>query len=265
MTIKSIKALSRRLSFPILFTLTLWTNLAHAKPDPGLSATLSLVPGLGQLANGNFEETPIWLLATFGLAGATRTAAGRYMAFQVWLYNMYDAYRDAEPQNGMTHRDSSVADFLSMLNPANIINPIGTPMVGVAALAGINQYHGYNLTGRQLLTRMFVGFGEEGFFRGFLFPGFTDLFSSEFAGAMTSSALFAIAHLQYGPAQQAIVFVLGNLFCLNYHLVDYHLTKNIFAHGWWDFFLSPADDKNTGQDRPLVKGLNVGLRFNFSI
>jgi hypothetical protein len=256
-------SLGRLTSWILLLLSIQRADVAYAKPAPGVSAALSLIPGMGQLANGNYEETPFWLLSTVGLASAVRTPAGSYFAFQVWSYNIYDAYRDADPANRMTRQDSSLLDFVSMLNPSSALSPVGTPMVGIAAYQGYQTYRGSNLSGRQFLARMFVGYGEEVLFRGFLFPALSDVFGSRYLGAITSSFLFAVAHFQYGPAQKTGVFLLGNLLCWNYYLSDYRLSKNIFAHGYWDFFISPTTEPFVAE--PLIPGMNIGLRLNFPI
>ena len=59
----------------------------------GLAGGLSIVPGLGQVSNGDVLEGFGWL----GLVG------GAYCIDKGWgmdllFYNMYDAYRDAKPK-----------------------------------------------------------------------------------------------------------------------------------------------------------------------
>ncbi|MBI3557531.1 MAG: CPBP family intramembrane metalloprotease [Deltaproteobacteria bacterium] len=108
----------------------------------------------------------------------------------------------------------------------------------------------------------FVGLGEEGLYRGFLFPAFADVFSSKFLGAFVSSALFGLAHTQYGGIGRLTVGITGLLWCWEESHNNFDPRKNMFSHAWYDFFLSPAvfGGKETSLTLP-VPGVRGGFRF----
>lgn len=256
----------RYIKFAFIALITLFSSVhSHAKVEPTLAGLLSIVPGLGQAANGNIAETPVWLGLTVGLGLVTRSRGGFYLARDFWAYNIYDAYRDARPNNKMTNIDSSVLDYFAMVNPLNAIDLIGPPEIAIGAWSGLSKYKGKNLTVRQFFTASAIGFGEEGLFRGFLFPVFSDITTSKIAGAVSSSVLFALVHTQYGLGGKLQMFGFGMLGCLQYYLSNYHLSHTIFSHGWWDFFLIPPNDKVTGQDGPLIRAMipSFNVQFHF--
>ena len=61
---------------------------------PGVAGTLSIVPGLGQVADGEVLEGVGWFVTTIGLFVERNTYVSN-IGFKLWEYNMYDAYRDA--------------------------------------------------------------------------------------------------------------------------------------------------------------------------
>ena len=160
----------------ILLASTATASISYAAPSPGASGTLSLIPGLGQAANGDGWEGGAWFATTVGLF-MSGNGFLRQIGWDLWMYNMYDAYRDA----GATGADKSYAavHFLQAYNPLNLIDPIGAPIVAVGAAAGARR--GYPALRRpsKIITYGFVGMGEEGLFRGFLFPGFSDVTKSK--------------------------------------------------------------------------------------
>lgn len=87
------------------------------------------------------------------------------------------------------------------------------------------------------------GLARRGLFRGFLFPSFSQTLGSKWAGAITSSAVFSVAHvsggssnLQASPLLQR--FIGGMFFCLQADRNHYDLRNNIFAHAWYDILVS---------------------------
>lgn len=89
----------------------------------------------------------------------------------------------------------------------------------------------------------FVGLGEEGLFRRFLYPAFSDVFNSNVIGAVTSSVAFALFHATNGskdltPAMLTARTVMGLIFCWQVTREKYDLRKSIFTHAWWDFLVT---------------------------
>ena len=228
---------------------------AFAGPEPAVSGALSIVPGLGQVANGDTAEGIGWFVGSLGLFFSGNHYLGQ-MGFDLWLYNTYDAYKDA----GGAHTQPLTAgeNWLGAFNPVNVIDPIGAPIVAVGAVSGIpHRSYPALRNPAKIATYSVVGLGEEGLFRGFLFPGFSDVFGSKLVGGALSSIAFAYAHALGGsenlrPSALISRFVLGALFCFQANLNDYDLRKNIFAHTWFDILV----DENAHQI-----GLKVGLPF----
>ena len=233
-------------------------NSAHAVAA-GVSGTLSIIPGLGQVVNGDGVEGLGWFSTSVGLL-LTGNSFLSQIGFDLWMYNMYDAYRDAKPSGGKTKNYTVVQNYVAAFNPANIIDPIGGPIVLVGAAAGAKGGYPAFKNLALPITYGFVGMGEEGLFRGFLFPGFSDLLSSAWAGAITSSALFAVVHATGGRSNLSGTaltsrFLMGMLFCWQADRNKYDLRNNIFAHTWWDIFV----DDNSG----IGKIPKTSLQFKF--
>lgn len=230
-----------------------------ARAAAGLAGTLSLLPGLGQVYNGDTYEGIAWLATLI----ATAPLAPQ-IAFDLWQYNMYDAYRDAKPRIGRYTNYSVFENYIGTFNPLNIIDPIGGPLLlGYGVLPGWSQYHGSNFYAAKPIATGFIGLGEEGLFRGFLFPAFSDLFSSKLVGALVSSALFGLVHTQYGAGGRIIVGAVGMIFCWEANMNAYDLRKNMFSHAWIDFFLIPPGSKSlTGANIfSQGTGARVGMAF----
>lgn len=242
---------------PRLFSLALCLGLASPNAlaaSPGLKGTLSLVPGLGQMANGNGWEGLGWL-GSVALLYGSKNAHLQAIGWDLWMYNMYDAYRDARPPAAAGH--SLFENYTASLNPLNLLDPVGAPVVAYGALAGSST--GYPALRRpaDIIKYGFVGLGEEGLFRGFLFPSFSQTLGSKWAGAITSSAVFAVAHVTGGSANlqtSALTqrFIGGMVFCLQADRNRYDLRKNIFAHAWYDILVS-----SDGQIRGLKMELPI--------
>jgi hypothetical protein len=137
----------------------------------GLSGTLSIVPGLGQTANGDALEGLAWFSTVTPLYIFGRGYL-RQIAFDLWMYNMYDAYRDAKPKDGRVTQYNLLENSLAPYNPLNLFDPIGLPIVGFGAAAGAHNHYPTLRKPGAMITFGFVGLGEEGLFRGFLFPAF---------------------------------------------------------------------------------------------
>lgn len=216
---------------------------AVATPAAGVSGMLSIIPGLGQTANGDVLEGLGWFAATVG-PFLTRSAFARQVGFDLWMYNMYDAYRDAKPANGKTTNYTAFENYIAFANPVNLFDPYGATVVGIGAIAGARQHYPCLHYGWCPPMYGFVGMGEEGLFRGFLFPGLTDVFGGKkWAGNITSSALFAVAHATGGRknlsgAALGSRFLFGMIMCINADRMKYDLRHNIFAHAWYDILVT---------------------------
>jgi membrane protease YdiL (CAAX protease family) len=164
--------------------------------------------------------------------------------FDLWMYNMYDSYRDAKPESGNTTDYNLWQNWVGAFNPKNFLDPYGAPIVSVGfTLGALGRFRGAHPI--QPAEYSLVGLGEEGLFRGFLFPAFSDLFGSKFVGGFVSSALFSLAHATGGKQNLTGIalgsrFVFGTLFALQTHRNKYDLRPSIFAHTWWDVFVDAS-------------------------
>lgn len=250
-----IRILTLFLALSILFTPT----VASAKPAAGVSGALSIIPGLGQVANGEPLEGLAWFSSVVGLVIAGGPVAGQ-IGFDLWQYNMYDAYRDAGPSIGRFAEHNVAQNYIATFNPLNIVDPIGAPIVAVGAVAGTrNKYRGLR-NPTYIPYYAFVGLGEEGLFRGFLFPAFSDVIGTV-PGALVSSALFSLFHITNGPEALRVFplaqrFIMGMLFCWQVHRNQYDLRHSIFAHAWFDVFVGPG---SSGK----IEGGMAGVKFRF--
>jgi hypothetical protein len=230
---------------------------SEAKPSPGVSGTLSLIPGLGQVANGDTWEGISWFSTTLALLIA-RDPVARKFGMNFWFYNMYDAYRDAGASRAARH--GLLENYLANINPANLIDPIGAPIVAFAALSPGNTAS-HKGTPSQPAMRAFyyssVGLGEEALFRGFLFPAFSSGLGT-FGGAVLSSAIFSAAHGEGGSAF-VFRFLGGMLFCWQVHRNKYDLRPSIFAHTWFDFLITRKG--NTKGEIEVVPVFKYQFRF----
>lgn len=230
---------------------------ARAKPAPGVSGTLSLVPGLGQLANGNGWEGAAWFATTVGLL-VMKDPLAREFGQNLWFYNMYDAYRDAGPAHAAKH--SLVENYVANVNPVNAFDLVGAPIIAVAAASPGTTASNKGTPKEPALRALYytsVGLGEEALFRGFLFPGLSAWFGTA-GGAVVSSALFSAAHGQGGSAF-VIRFLGGLLFCWQVHRNNYDLRPSIFAHTWFDFLLTRKG--NVSGDVELAPAFRVTYKF----
>lgn len=234
-------------------------DCCEAKPAAGVSGLLSIVPGLGQTANGDFPEGLAWFGSVLALF-VMPSPITRQIGYDLWQYNMYDAYRDAGPSNRRVTRYNVAQNYIAAFNPLNIIDPIGAPIVGVGAMWGSRNGYAGLRNPSYIPYYAFVGLGEEGLFRGFLFPALSDWIST-FPSAVVSSAMFSLFHITNGkealaPAALSSRFVLGMLFCWQAHRNKYDLRKNIFAHAWYDVFVAPGS-------KGMIDGAMAGYRFEF--
>jgi len=228
------------------------SQTVFAKVEPGVAGVASIVPGLGQTLNGDGGEGLLWFTTiAAGLSFSPRGAWPASAFMHLWMYNIYDAYRDAGAKRSAKY--TVFQNYFAAFNPMNIIDPIGAPIVIVPAVTG-GKSSGPKLASSPVLAPIeiaFIGLGEEGLFRGFFFPAFSDLTGSAIIGAVTSSLLFAYAHRFYSGqskyALQGDVFasraIGGALFCLQTYLHSYDLRHSIFAHTWYDVIV---DYKHAG-------------------
>lgn len=233
----NVKALQTNPAVVLIFILSVTSpTQSFAKPVPGLAGTLSIIPGLGQVANGDGFEGLAWFVTTVGLL-AVKDGGARKIGMNLWFYNMYDAYKDAgAPQ---ASKAGLIQNYLSSFNPVNLFDPIGAPIVAVAAISPGTTASNKGTpksTPLRLVNYSFVGLGEEALFRGFLFPALSSGIGT-FAGAVVSSAAFSAAHGE-GGAAFVVRFVGGMLFCWQVDRNKYNLGPNIFAHTWFDFLLT---------------------------
>jgi hypothetical protein len=219
-------------------------TFAHAQ-SPGVSGSLSIIPGLGQAVNGNGLEGVAWFGSVAGLM-ITNSRRTRQIGFDLWMYNMYDAYRDKSRK-----QTTFIGDYFASYNPVNAIDWIGTPMVAVAATTA----NPSNITPERVVEMSFVGLGEEGLFRGFLFPSLSQTFNSKWIGATISSAAFSLVHLD-GSKPIPMRFLMGMLFCWQTNNNRGDIKKSIFAHTWWDVFV-------TSKDSSKVDGLSYNIEYKF--
>jgi membrane protease YdiL (CAAX protease family) len=184
---------------------------------------------------------------------------------------MYDAYRDAGPSHSTNYNVAE--NYIAFLNPLNLIDPFSVGFVGIGAIAGRNSKNRTRMGPRSPVLGAFfygfVGLGEEGLFRGFLFPGFSDLFDSYVAGAVTSSILFSVSHLTnkqafyHSATGLSFLFLAGMVFCWQTHYNHFDLRHSIFAHAWYDFLV----DYGYQTTNPLQSNAptGYGLRFGFDL
>ncbi len=236
----------------------------------GAIGLASIIPGLGQVINGDVLEGAGWFVTTVGLFFSGSPVLGQ-VGYDIWQYNMFDAYRDAKPSIHRYKDHNVFINYLSVFNPLNIIDPIGAPLVAYGALVGSSRNHFAGVRNPTYIPYFaFVGLGEEGLFRGFLFPALSDVFGT-IPGAVVSSAMFSLFHVTNGrgalaPAVLGFRFILGMLFCWQVHLNKYDLRKNIFAHAWYDIFIAPGSPAGVKADEDkfgLKSGLQAGIKIHF--
>ncbi len=205
-----------------------------ARAVPGAFGVASVVPGLGQVFNGQFIEGLSWFAVSAGLMSSQDKTLSS-VGMNLWMYNMYDAYRDA----GGTPTDNKgvVRNWVSNLNPGNLFDPIGVSLIGVGVASGAANGYPALSSPRKLIEYSFVGLGEEALFRGFLYPSLSNTFQSKFMGALTSSLLFSAAHLNFQPFVFSVRFLAGMIFSWQLTRNKYDLGANIFAHSWYDVFV----------------------------
>jgi membrane protease YdiL (CAAX protease family) len=236
---------------------------ASAKTSPGVATVLSIVPGLGQAANGEALEGLAWFASVFALLGS-RNKMLQYSGMDAWMYNIYDGYRHAGPSG--VAKQSFLSNYVATFNPLNLVDPISIPVDGIAFSQKGNQAllpgsRGYVVNA---FRYGLVGLGEESLFRGTLFPEFSQMLGSKFWGAFTSSILFALGHgiggersaLGAGPLIERSV--LGMLFCWQTNMNNNDIRKSIFAHAWYDFLLS-----RKSMSHALVMEPRAGLKWEF--
>jgi hypothetical protein len=245
----------------LLLILTSFTSTRAEATGAGVAGFLSIVPGLGQVANGDALEGAGWFITTTGLFFSGNKILGQ-VGYDLWQYNMYDAYRDAKPTNRRYQDHNVFQNYFATFNPLNIIDPIGAPVVGLGAVVGSRNHYKGIRNPTYIPYFGFIGLGEEGLFRGFLFPGFSEVMGTV-PSAIFTSALFALFHITNGKGALGAGpltsrFVMGLLFCWQVHLNDYDLRKSIFAHAWWDIFVAPGSPRGV-----KIDGGVAGWKFRF--
>ena len=219
----------------------------------------SAIPGVGQTINGNPLEGLGYLVSTIYLM-SSKSAVVKSMGFDLWMYNMYDAYRDARP-SGSAFSDQNIFQNLSApFYPPNFLDWRGATLVAAGAAAGAHQQYPALKKPELIAKYAFVGFGEEALFRGFVLPSFTDSFHSKGWGIVLSSAVFSVAHAATGdgsalaPSVLVVRWILGMWLAWQADSNKYDLRKNIFAHAWYDVLVDSTG--STNDIRPIM-----GVRF----
>lgn len=211
---------------------------------PGVAGTLSIVPGLGQAINGDVAEGAVWFTSVLALMLQKNSNVAN-IGFKLWEYQLYDAYRDAGARDTAKH--NVLQNYVAAFNPVNIANPISLGTLGYAGvrtwLAPKTEVSGPKNPALNALFYGFVGLGEEGLFRGFLFPGFSHLFDSYLAGAIVSSAAFSLSHLTNEGAyyHSALglteLFLFGMVMSWQTYKKKFDLRESIFTHAWYDIII----------------------------
>ncbi|OIQ16058.1 MAG: hypothetical protein BM556_15470 [Bacteriovorax sp. MedPE-SWde] len=235
------------------------------------------IPGLGQVTNGNYWEALGYLTSIVGFS-SQKDPKLKTVGLNIWFYSMYDAWRDAggSPAEKNT---PMLLHYAQTFNPLNIWDPIGATLIGVAAESRtearkeyyqeakksgdteyIHRWHNTEMW-KSTLTFAAVGMGEEAFFRGFLFTGFSR-FMGTWSGAAVSSLMFGFAHV--GNRQENFGrSLIAMLFCWQYHRNNYELGKNIFAHAWFDQILvgpyMVSSSNKSWRKRPL--GIKITIDY----
>lgn len=249
--------------------------------SPAIYAGLSIVPGLGQAAQGRYLKG-IGYFSTVFLGALIPNRDTRNIATFIWSYNIYDAFRDAGGKD--TSQESFFENFVATFNPLNILDPHSAAGVAVglsgALINKTDRNQAYHLRDALIepVRMAFVGLGEEALFRGFMFPAISDMTTSYWAGAIASSAIFSAYHFT-GWGLEAFrpdfftVRLIGGLFgCWQTYRNRFDLRKSIFTHAWFDvfyFYDSNGILNGTGPNRHLGFAPNqnpgLGLKFSFPI
>ncbi|MEW6056324.1 MAG: CPBP family intramembrane glutamic endopeptidase [Bdellovibrionota bacterium] len=246
----------------LLFCVPQKPALAAKKDHAWAFGVASIIPGLGQALQGNVLEGLGWLSSTL--------VAWRFriMPQKIIEYNMYDSYRDAGADD--TSKENWFQNYTATFNPLNIIDPIGGPIaVGYGFIVSPMPGVGGPIYLRIPMYAM-VGWGEEGLFRGFLYPAFSHLFDSRFLGAVASSALFGVAHYQYTWSNRFFLMGVGMLWSWQLTRNRYDLRKNIFSHSWVDIVSSlkaniELDPRNTADTKRQGAGIRFSLNYVFDL
>lgn len=255
-----------RLLVSIFVTLLLALPRPASAVAPAAAGAMSVVPGLGQVAAGNALEGFAWFGTVVGLSVSSNIWANR-VGLELWEYNIYDAYRDAGAKD--TGKQAAIENELAFLNPANLVDPISLGIVGYGVYSGTQSKNVVHQGPRGALGGALffstVGLGEEGLFRGFLFPAFSHLTGNYVAGALLSSAAFAAAHLvnkskyYHSSAGLATIFTGGLLLCFQTYQHKWDLRHSIFTHAWFDFSVEYA---NIGAPGLSLANSVPAARFN---
>lgn len=279
MGISSATKTTKKAAFCLLFL-----GLLEASQDshrawaipPAAAGFLNVVPGLGHTLDGKPLVGLGYLSALVALiVGANNTQGPAKVLLggatpSLYCYQIYAAYRDGEPGNRMIGNSNVLEDYIAAFNPMNALDFKVAAFDAIGAAQGIwsPQPNGtYNLT--NLLYYGIAVQQEEALYRGFLYPVFTDLLGgSKLAAAMVTSLLDSAQHALYlSNALDPFIFSMRTALFLYltwmYEQNQYQLTKNIFAHAWFDYLVRPplvtdAQATSGGQPLNLNQGAFVG-------
>ncbi len=75
--------------------------------NPGFAAVFSFViPGMGQVYNGEFAKAFGFILATVIGAALSHAIVGLFLLIPAWIWGIIDAYSSAERISGRNARDT---------------------------------------------------------------------------------------------------------------------------------------------------------------
>lgn len=260
-------------------------------PNPEYSALFSLLyPGVGQIYNGdpltgiahmgsytalvsNYfrgTEHPDYILPQNRYDGVNNiihtnrqtfeTDFYGQTAFNVNLYSIYAAYRDARQHPGNLRGYStpppqeSLGDvFIAPFRPSLLARPttflplllplyIATqkPTREDLVIVPDNTITRTELRRGYFLEHWGVAIGEEAFFRGYVNNGLSDWWGEGW-GLAGSSVLFGLAHSgNPGQATGGGAFLYGLYLGWLHQRNDYDMSQGIAIHFWWNFLVSVA-------------------------
>lgn len=228
---------------------------AQALPA-GAYGLLGIVPGLGQVAQGEWLEGAAYFGTVTGgyaggyaLHGKRKFEASGYslqLSLDAWMYSAYDAYND----KGNISKNSLGKNLLSAFDLRLLASPaVSLPLAFFATVAALvpdqSSHRVFDRPFRNKATAhavafgtgwvgaSLVGVGEEALFRGFLQHSLsTNL--TPWVGLPLASALFGMAHTQYGAAGKIQVGIFGLYLGILAHRDKYDLRRAIILHTLYD-------------------------------
>lgn len=244
--------------FLIIFILIL-PNQTYANGEG--AGALSIVPGLGQASQGHIAEGFTWLGVIAGGLLLTKNESDQTIFYDLWMYNIYDAYKDG---GGRAAKNNVFSNYFAAFNPIHLLDYRGD--IPIAVQAASNNKSDLALSSDNKLKTpfymAFIALGEEALFRGYFFPVFSNIFGTV-TGAISSSLLFAASHGLY-KGQSSLAFsgdvflwraFLGLIYSWQTYQNKNDLRGSIFSHTWVNVI---HEYKRTG----VLAGGRVGKSSN---